>query len=714
MRETGILRNGRLTRVFISVVICMVFIGIPVGKVYALPFQAPSNLPMTNAQAVAVGDFNNDGNPDLAAVSALDNNVYIRLGNGDGTFGLAVSYPTGSDPRYIAVGDLNGDGKPDLITANFNTYYGPGACDVSVLLGKGDGTFNAKVDYTVGWGPSSIAIGDFNLDGHPDLAVPNYYSNDVSILLGNGDGTFGTKEDYPAGTGSGFVAVGDFNGDSKPDLAVANRWPGITNISVLIGSGDGTFGSAVSYTAGTRPYFIAVDDFNGDGKPDLAVSNNTSNDISVFIGEGDGTFPAPVSYPAVTGPSCVITGDFNGDGKPDLATSNHGSPGVSIFPGVGDGTFGAKQDYTAGTISSVVASTDFNRDGFADLAVSNYGSSEISILLNTPEPPTITAVNPSTGLQGQALTVVITGTRFIGPASTGFGDGVIVNDVTVDNFTQVTATISIGTDASPGARNVSVTTPSGTVTLPGGFTVTAAPPTVTTVNPGRGNWGQSLHVVITGTYLSGATAVNFGTGITVNSFTVNSGTQIAADISVAPGTSPGVRDVSVTAPGGTAVLTGGFTVIPQIQSVSSGSGSSSSVVAATSTLTIIPAAISVQSASISAQTVTPGTPVIVTADIINKSAVNGSKKVVLYVNGQLETTQGVVVNRGGASQLTFNVSRSEPGDYSVYVDGVPAGNFKVEMVTLNDGLLICSSTLLALAFLIGMVMLWRRQRTSAN
>ena len=119
----------------------------------------------------------------------------------------------------------------------------------------------------------------------------------------------------------------------------------------------------------------------------------------------------------------------------------------------------------------------------------------------------------------------------------------------------------------------------------------------------------------------------------------------------------------------------------------------------------------VQSASLSAKAVTPGTPVTVTAAIINKSTVNGNKKVTLYVNGQVETTQGVTVNSGGSSKLTFNVSRNEPGDYNVYVDGVQAGSFKVEMITGNDGVLIFSAILVALAFLIGMVMLWRRQRT---
>jgi hypothetical protein len=121
--------------------------------------------------------------------------------------------------------------------------------------------------------------------------------------------------------------------------------------------------------------------------------------------------------------------------------------------------------------------------------------------------------------------------------------------------------------------------------------------------------------------------------------------------------------------------------------------------------------IQTQSASLSAKTVTPGTPVTVTADIINKSMVNGNKRVTLYVNGQVESTQAMTVNSGSSSKLTFNVSRSEPGDYMVYVDGVPAGSFKVEMLRESDGILIFSAILIAMAFLVGMVMLWRRQRS---
>jgi hypothetical protein len=238
-------------------------------------------------------------------------------------------------------------------------------------------------------------------------------------------------------------------------------------------------------------------------------------------------------------------------------------------------------------------------------------------------------------------------------------------------------------------------------------------PTITSVNPASAAQGQTLNVTITGTKFSGATSVSFGTGVTVNSFNVDSPTQITANISITTAAAPGARDLLVTSPCCTATKIGAFMVIPLIPSAGAGSGSSSAA-GATGTYAYSPAVplanIVAQSASLSAKAVTPGTPVTVTADIANRSTVNGNKKVTLYVNGQVETTQGVTVNSGGSTQLTFNVSRSEPGDYTVYVDGVPAGSFKVELFSANDAILIFSAVLAALAFLIGMVMLWRRQQ----
>ena len=144
------------------------------------------------------------------------------------------------------------------------------------------GTFAAKVDYATGTNPYDVAVGDFNGDNKPDLAVTNYNSNTVSVLLGTGNGTFAAKADYATGSGPFGVAVGDFNGDTKLDLAMTNKG---NTVSVLLGAGNGTFAAKVDYATGSGPFGVAVGDFNGDNKPDLAVANVNSNTVSVLLNQ---------------------------------------------------------------------------------------------------------------------------------------------------------------------------------------------------------------------------------------------------------------------------------------------------------------------------------------------------------------------------------------------------------------------------------------------
>jgi hypothetical protein len=326
----------------------------------------------TNPDSAAVGDFNGDGKLDLAVANYGSDNVSILLGNGDGTFQAAVNYGAGEFPESVAVGDFRGDGKLDLVVAN------QGSNNVSILLGNGDGTFQAAVNYGVGSSPTSVAVGDFNGDGKLDLVVANSFSNNGSILLGNGDGTFQAAVNYGAGLTLFSVAVGDFNGDGKLDLAVAG-----SDVSILLGNGDGTFKTAVQYVAGLEPNSLAVADFNGDGKLDLAVANYESNNVSILLGKGDGTFQAAVdygigteNYPAT--PGSVAVGDFNGDGKLDLVVAGVESDGVSVVSvllGNGDGTFQAAVNYGAGAQTSVAVG-DFNGDGRLDLA--------FPVMLQTP------------------------------------------------------------------------------------------------------------------------------------------------------------------------------------------------------------------------------------------------------------------------------------------------------------------------------------------
>jgi hypothetical protein len=300
------------------------------------------------------------------------------------SFEPAVNYFAPS-PWSVATGDFNGDGVPDLVVAN------AGSDNVSVFLGNGDGTFRGTTRVPAGNSPWSVAVGDFNDDGLADLAVVNhmYYGN-VSVLLGNGDGTFMAPQTFAVDSYPSSVAVGKFRGVGMPDdLAVANFNSG--SVSVLLGIGDGTFLAPQNFGADGFPRSVAVGDFNGDGKLDLAVASDGSNDVSVLLGLGDGSFLAAVSYdvgPDSIFPS-VAVGDFNGDEVQDLVVASGFYGKVSVLLGNGDGTFQAAQYFAAGVQPWSVVVGDFNGDGLPDVAVANLGycgegpcvDSSVSVLL---------------------------------------------------------------------------------------------------------------------------------------------------------------------------------------------------------------------------------------------------------------------------------------------------------------------------------------------
>ncbi len=306
-------------------------------------------------------------------------------------FGAQVAYTVGFAPTSVAVGDFNGDGKPDLAVANMNSAVANMDGTVSVLLNAGGGTFSPQVTYPVGSTNSTcVAVGDFNGDGKPDLAVAtwslaqNGENGSGSVLLNQGGGAFGAPMIYSTGYEPSSVAVGDFNGDGKPDLAVAD--PGDNTLSVLLNEGGGRFAEAVPYVIRHAPDSVAVGDFNGDGKPDLAVAIALAGTVDVLLNQGDGTFGAPMIYVLGSDPSSVAVGDFNGDGKPDLAVTDDMDATVSVLLNQGGGTFSARMIYRVGSGSgsdaASVAVGDFNGDGMLDLAVANEFDGTVSVLLN--------------------------------------------------------------------------------------------------------------------------------------------------------------------------------------------------------------------------------------------------------------------------------------------------------------------------------------------
>jgi hypothetical protein len=352
-------------------------------------FGGPTNYPTGPVpNSVAFGDLNGDGKLDLAIANAgagygnkaVGKTVSVLLNGGGGRFTARRDYGTGVSPVSVAIGDLNGDGKPDLATANED------GSTVSVLLNNGDGSFQTKRDFAIGGLPYSVAIGDLNGDGRRDLASANTGDGTVSVLLNRGDGSFEDKRDYRTGRNPGSVTIGDLNGDGNPDLAVGDANAG--TISVLVNTGDGSFEAKRDYQAGRGTSSVVIGDLNGDGKPDLATAHAAAADtISVLTNTGAGSFEAKRDYRTGSSPFSVAIGDLNGDRTPDLVTANDDARSVSVFANRGNGSFEPKRDYRtgppdAGPVS--VALGDVNGDGRPDLATANQRVASVSVLLNTP------------------------------------------------------------------------------------------------------------------------------------------------------------------------------------------------------------------------------------------------------------------------------------------------------------------------------------------
>ena len=351
-------------------------------------FAPAQNYPTggSSPDAVAIADFNGDGRRDLAVVNGcctgtiFEGVIGILLNNGNGTFGAPTTFNAGSTPESIAVADFNADGRLDLVTANNFSDT------VSVLLGNGDGTFQARVPYGAGNYPTYVVAADFNADGKVDIAVANLFGHNVSILLGNGNGTFQPHVTYPTGQTPIALAVGDVNNDGKLDLVTVNN--NDRTISVLLGNGNGSFQAPIN-TPGNLPGHVALADFNGDGRLDLAVGDagtlftgGVGARLEIRFGNGNGTFQPPTSYPVGTGGNFVAVGDFNLDGKPDVAVANVNSFDVSVLINRGDGTFGPTVNYRTGDGPIWVAVGDVNADTRPDLAVVNARDGTVSVLLN--------------------------------------------------------------------------------------------------------------------------------------------------------------------------------------------------------------------------------------------------------------------------------------------------------------------------------------------
>ncbi len=482
--------------------------GIPAGDAW---FNLQEVGGLATGHSVVVSDFDDDGVSDLAW-ALLDDHVRVSLGNGDGTFQAALSYTVPGPQSAIAAGDFNGDTKVDLV-ATHSSYN-----SMAVLLGNGDGTFQTATNYSTGSLssiPQFVAVGDFNGDAQPDLAVvSDTISANLSILLNAGNGTFPVADVYSAGGARPrFVAVSHFNADSVLDLVVVNE--GSSNISILLGSGDGTFQAAINYEIAGGSWAVDVADFNGDNHADLAVVN--ANDyVTTLLGNGDGTFQTAVNHWVGESPWSVAAADFNGDAKVDLAVGGFDNfdtfpDTVAILLGNGDGTFRWPYFDSTGGVPVFLAVGDFNGDSKPDLVAANGGSFGLigspTVLLNFTSCPSYSASYPMTVTATDAGGCVGTGTYTL--TLTPQCSGITVSNPAVTNVTagfpvaglQFTATGGTGTKSfsiATGTLSTGLTLDpvtgflSGVPTQPGTFPITV---TVTYSN-GCSSTGPTYNLVV--------------------------------------------------------------------------------------------------------------------------------------------------------------------------------------------------------------------------
>jgi hypothetical protein len=324
---------------------------------------------------ILAADLNGDGKTDLITLNtgtSSKGTFSVLLGNGDGTFRSTVNYPAAPDRssgRVAVIGDFNNDGKPDVAMVTNSGIY--------LLFGNGDGTLGSPQPAVVAGTFTTLVAADFNGDGNLDLATVEGES--VLLLAGNGDGTFQPAVAIATAPSSySALYVADMNTDGKADL-VGYQSNG-NFLAVILGNGDGTFQSPIVTTiANSAISDVTVGDFNGDGKPDIGEVYWGGE--AVLPGNGDGTFQAPITSPL--GPACgyfAIAGDFNGDGKLDIAYSGYiGSVTVSF--GKGDGTFQPSSTFSTDSYVGTIVLGDFNGDGMPDFAVSNGGTSTVDVFL---------------------------------------------------------------------------------------------------------------------------------------------------------------------------------------------------------------------------------------------------------------------------------------------------------------------------------------------
>ncbi|HEV8200046.1 MAG TPA: VCBS repeat-containing protein [Candidatus Polarisedimenticolia bacterium] len=329
-------------------------------------------IPMNDrVDGAAVGDFDQDGIPDIAVVHRyLGNGVVLFRGLGAGRFVQSASITTTSQPSEIVAADLNHDGRVDLVMT------GSGAA-LTVLVANGPGSFLAPAYYGTTQRSDDLVVADLNGDTHPDVAITHAFTGTIDIFAGGGVfGDFGLPSTIPIpATSSSGIVAGDFNGDDGTDLAIGVA----SGIVLLPGHGSGGFGTAVTSSLGSGTSDLATDDFDADGVADLATMDRVAGAALVLHGTGDGHFTLARTIPVASQVDALTTGDLNLDGRPDLIVGGSDQP-VFVFLGNGPGQFGAGVPYLTGALPDTLIVADLDQDGRRDLLTGNTLGNDLSLL----------------------------------------------------------------------------------------------------------------------------------------------------------------------------------------------------------------------------------------------------------------------------------------------------------------------------------------------